>query len=369
MSRPPRAIPATLPCAFTHAEGIAAGVSSERLAGGRVFSRDGLASERELVLAWGRTLPPGWALSHHAAAVALGLPLPGRRPPRLGFIEVPLHATGPRGTRPRRTDADFHLGVLHRDDLVIVEGVLVTRPARTFADLGSHLPLLDLVPLGDVALAQENWTTEQMARYCEPVRRGRVRLATAIPLLNKDAETAQESRTRILMHLAGLPVPEVQVDLYDDDGHFVGRADLYVREYLTMVEHLGRDHFDEEKTPEEYDPARRARAHRAGYEYVELTATSILRKPLVGLGRVAEALRARGWSGVVDHAAVEEALGEARRMPVPWRKPPPPSPAAPLGPRGGKRRSQWALTPADARAPAPRASPRSGAQRNAQNRG
>lgn len=306
-----------------------------------MFCRDGLASERELVLAWARTLPPDWALSHHAAAVALELPLPARRPPAPGFIEVPLHATGPAASRPRRRDADFHVRPLCSDDVVRIDGVLVTRPARTFADLAAHLPLLDLVPLGDVVLAQEDWTCEALAAYCEPVRRGKARLLTAIPLLNKDAETAQESRTRLLMHLAGMPTPEVQVDLYDDDGKFVGRADLYVREFLTMVEHLGRDHFDKRKTPEEYDPSRRSRAHRAGYEYVELTATSILHHPLVGLGRVAEALRARGWTGAVDHAAVEVALAEARRMPVPWRQ----RPAQPL--------SAYSLPPADARRPPP----------------
>lgn len=334
-----------MPCAFTRAEAIAAGVPGERLAGGRVFSRDGLASERELVLAWARTLPPGWALSHHCAAVALRLPLPARRPPRPGFIEVPLHATGPRDTRPRRTDAEFHTGLLSTADVVSVAGVLVTRPARVFAELAQHLPLLDLVPLGDVALARERWSSEQMADYCRQVRRGSVRLDRAIPMLHEKAETAQESRTRVLMLLAGMPVPEPQVKLYDDEGNFVGRADLYVREFATMVEHLGRDHFDEDKTPEEYDPGRRARCHRAGYEYVELTGTAILRKPLVGLGRIAEALRARGWTGAVDYGAVEEALREARRMPVPWRTPPP----APRHPRGGKRSSRWALTPADAR--------------------
>jgi len=38
-----------------------------------------------------------------------------------------------------------------------------------------------------------------------------------------------ETRLRWLLLSAGLPQPEVQVDLRDDDGDFLGRADLYYR--------------------------------------------------------------------------------------------------------------------------------------------
>jgi hypothetical protein len=36
-----------------------------------------------------------------------------------------------------------------------------------------------------------------------------------------------ETRLRWLLIDAGLPIPEVQTDLYNSSGEFIGRADLY----------------------------------------------------------------------------------------------------------------------------------------------
>src|SRR5207244_2095470 len=70
--------------------------------------------------------------------------------------------------------------------------------------------------------------TEQMRKYADSVngRAGASRLRQ-LAQVAAPAESPMETRRRWLLIKAGLPLPEVQVDLYDDAGQFVGRADLF----------------------------------------------------------------------------------------------------------------------------------------------
>ena len=53
-----------------------------------------------------------------------------------------------------------------------------------------------------------------------------------------------ETRLRVLLVLAGLPRPEVQVSIHDDQGRFLGRPDLlYSRQHLA-IEYDGGSHRD-----------------------------------------------------------------------------------------------------------------------------
>lgn len=56
------------------------------------------------------------------------------------------------------------------------------------------------------------------------------------------AESPMETRLRWLLIAARLPRPEVQTDLYDAQGRFVGRADLYYREARLVIEFDGGNH-------------------------------------------------------------------------------------------------------------------------------
>jgi hypothetical protein len=313
MARPLPPLNPALPSAFTRSEAVAAGVRRQRLRGGPVFAKHPGVGERELVLAFGRTLPPGWALSHDAAALVWGLPLPARRPPAGGAIEITLHASGPERNRPRSGGCVFHESGLASCDVVHVAGAAVTAVARTVADLAAGLPLLDLIAVVDSAL-RRGISTAQLAAEQQRLRRGALRYRKALELADGRAETAQESRCRLLIVSAGMPMPIPQQDCFGPEGQLLGRADLLIEEFATVVEHLGRDHFDADRTEPDYDPGRRARFHRAGYEYVELTSASVLRAPMTGVLRVADALRAKGWRGAVDHRALEKLLAEDAQL-------------------------------------------------------
>src|SRR5207247_8135387 len=80
-------------------------------------------------------------------------------------------------------------------------------------------------------------STKHLNRYADAVngRAGASRLRQLAELA-APAESPMETRLRWLLIDAGLPIPEVQTDLYDSSGQFVGRADLYYRQSHLVIE-------------------------------------------------------------------------------------------------------------------------------------
>lgn len=63
-----------------------------------------------------------------------------------------------------------------------------------------------------------------------------------VELVVPNAESAMESRLRILLIEAGLPAPEVQVNLYSANGEFLARADLFYKDAGLVIEYDGGTH-------------------------------------------------------------------------------------------------------------------------------
>lgn len=93
--------------------------------------------------------------------------------------------------------------------------------------------------------------------------------------LAKPAESPMETRLRWLLIQAGLPAPEVQVDLHDKDGGFVGRADLYYPAARLVIEYDGGNH--RERLVE--DNRRQNLVLSAGYRLLRFTAGDIYNRP------------------------------------------------------------------------------------------
>jgi very-short-patch-repair endonuclease len=53
-----------------------------------------------------------------------------------------------------------------------------------------------------------------------------------------------ETRLRMQLVQARLPRPEAQVDLHDESGRFLARADLYYRDLRLAIEYDGQNHKD-----------------------------------------------------------------------------------------------------------------------------
>src|SRR6266851_5505176 len=75
-----------------------------------------------------------------------------------------------------------------------------------------------------------------------PGAAGIARLRRVADLSEPKAESAMETRLRLLLVIAGLPRPEAQVSIRDDQGRFLGRPDLLYRIERLAIEYDGGNH-------------------------------------------------------------------------------------------------------------------------------
>jgi len=95
-----------------------------------------------------------------------------------------------------------------------------------------------------------------------------------------------ETRLRWLLIESGLPAPEVQVDLTDDSGRFVGRADLYYPSARLAIEFDGGNHRD--RLVE--DDRRQNLLISSGYRLLRFTGADVRGRPEVVQAQVRDAL-------------------------------------------------------------------------------
>jgi len=80
---------------------------------------------------------------------------------------------------------------------------------------------------------------------------------------------------RVLLVLAGLPRPEVQVSIQDDEGRFLGRPDLLYRRQHLAIEYDGGNH--RERLVD--DNRRQYGLVGAGYRLLRFTAADVYGTP------------------------------------------------------------------------------------------
>jgi very-short-patch-repair endonuclease len=180
--------------------------------------------------------------------------------------------------------------VVHRSKELekwFAEGLPVTSPVRTVADLGCSLPLVDAVVIIDAALHRRLVKVNQLTSWVAEHKghRGVRRLQRAIELAEPATESPMETRLRLLLVLGGLPKPKVQVRLYDEHRMLIGRPDLYYSQERLAIEYDGATHRDSLAA----DNRRQNRLLDAGYHLLRFTAADVLSAPdsvvsLVGRG-------------------------------------------------------------------------------------
>jgi hypothetical protein len=169
-------------------------------------------------------LPDGAAFSHQTAAQLLGLPIPQRL-----HSSKPLHVTvlGQRGSRKAVT---WHKASIAGH--VMARGLPVTDAERTWLDLGNALTVPEAVAVAD-AILRRGYV--KVLSVPDGIR-GAVCLRCARELADPRSQSPKESILRAELHLAGLPKPEVNLDVYEH-GDWVGRGDLVWCEYRLYVEY------------------------------------------------------------------------------------------------------------------------------------
>ena len=213
--------------------------------------------------------------------------------------ELPLHVSAfGRAALPRAQGVTRHRAQAHMTSVREVDGLRVTSPATTWASMG-HLALPDLIALGDYFCRV--WrpgfgrphpgkpplaTIDQLrAALAAGRRRGGANLRTALGLIREDSWSPREAHVRFELVSHGLPEPELNVDVYDASGRFIGCVDMLYRQERVIVEYHGEVHRSTWATDVERIAALRA----AGWTVIEVTAP-LLRNPDRLVRRVAQAL-------------------------------------------------------------------------------
>lgn len=181
-----------------------------------------------------------------------------------------VETCAPRGQQPTaRAGVDGRTRDLVCSDITVVLEVRVTTPLRTALDLGCILVRRDALAALDAFCRLHGITRRQLEvgarRYRR--RRGVVQLRELIALVDPRAESARESWTRLEIHDAGLPAPEVQWWIVVD-GVQTYRLDLAYPKHRIAVEYDGWE--THEQTPEQiaYDEARRAWLRANGWTVI-----------------------------------------------------------------------------------------------------
>ncbi|WP_101831949.1 type IV toxin-antitoxin system AbiEi family antitoxin domain-containing protein [Frankia canadensis] len=183
--------------------------------------------------------PPPFPLAARARAALVGRPqavVCGVSAARLlGFpaadsdsAEEPVHLMlPPKLTRAQPRGIRLHFTELGADERIELDGIPLTSPARTLADLVLSAPAREAaVAEMDAALRGGLVRDLQGAQESAQGRRGFRTVLRWWPLADGRAESALETRLRLLLTDAGLAPPHLQWPVTDAAGEVVARLDL-----------------------------------------------------------------------------------------------------------------------------------------------
>ena len=185
---------------------------------------------------------------------------------------------------------------LRRADVLDIEGVAVTNPARTAFDVGRHTAsrIRAIQRLDALANATDVKVVDVEALMAaHRSARGMPRLRRRLPLMDGGAESPQETVARLALIDAGLPAPTTQFEVLGQYGEFIARVDMVYDDVKVGIEYDGPQHWT--------DPAVRQRDIDKQFEFAKLDWLIIrvsrdllkFRRPTY-VHRVATALRERG---------------------------------------------------------------------------
>lgn len=228
-----------------------------------------------------------WA-SHSSAARVYDLPIPTSADEHVSVRRA--------GLRRRHRGVRAHVG---RSTVVrVVDGVPVSEPRMLFVEMAETLSLVDLVVLGDAMVRRRLVSPDDLVRFCAEVHhKAAARARRAAAYVRPHVDSPMETRLRMLLVLAGLPEPRVNLTIRDEVGDVVRKYDLSYPEVRVAVEYNGRVHV---LVPGawEADLGRRDAIDESEWRLLPVVSSGIYATPWETLGRVHRVLLARGLPGV-----------------------------------------------------------------------
>jgi len=289
VGRTPRVVPELKDRLFSLDEARALGITPSALRGTtyeRVGSRlyrykDRIADEWGVIDALGRQLPGSAVFIRRTAAWLHGLDLAPLDPAQVA-VPPPLRLASRMGLEVQQANV--------ADEIVRFGSISATSLNRTLLDLCATLTPVEALVAIDMASHASLIDKDALRVYADEAkgRRGVARLRQ-LAALAAPAESPMETRLRWLLIEAGLPPPEVQTDLYDPSGNFLGRADLYYPDARLVIEFDGSNHRDRLVS----DNRRQNSLVRAGYRVLRFTAADLYGRPSAVVAEVAAAIRLR----------------------------------------------------------------------------
>lgn len=158
-------------------------------------------------------------------------------------------------------------------DIMKLNGVSVTKPLRTAADLACRRGRAGALAVLDAFAHRHGITREDLATQAERFRgrRGVTQLRDLIPLIEPLTESTGESWSRLAIHDAGIPRPRPQVWVEVEGARY--RVDLGWRWHRVAVEYFGKEFHDEEHRAA--DLARIEALRRAGWIVIVVEAEDL----------------------------------------------------------------------------------------------
>jgi hypothetical protein len=277
---------------FTRPQALAAGITLSMLRGPKftqlfrgVYVAAGIPFHPEIRIRGALlTHPPGAFASYHSAAELYGLPVPNT-----SQVHVSVFT---KDDRRRRDGIVSHVAPPQK--LRVVRGIEVPVPTQLFIDLAAHLGLVDLVVLGDAMVRRKLATPEELVAACAAWEGRHARAARrAAGYVRAKVDSPMESRLRMLIVLAGLPEPEVNLELRDDFGNLVCKPDLSYPHLKIAIEYDGQQH-REDLEQWNWDVERLDWLDRNKWKVVPVISKSIYRHPDRTLDRIVRTLKERG---------------------------------------------------------------------------
>jgi hypothetical protein len=274
---------------FTRAQALASGVNPESSRFKRLVPGVYVASEvavtpelttRAALLRFG---PDAFA-SHVSAARLRRVPVPA----------IPEEHVTVIRQEDRRRPRGVIAHVNPSPEVVLVRGVRVSSATQMFVELATLLSLVDLVVVGDHLVRTSQVSLAELVRACaRSTERGARAARRAAAYVRERVDSPMETRLRMLIVLAGLPEPEVNLTIRDVDGRPLRRYDLCWRSGRVIVEYDGRHHIERDETWES-DLQRREAIDDDGWRILVVTGRGIYREPERTVDRVWRLLRERG---------------------------------------------------------------------------
>jgi hypothetical protein len=193
-----------------------------------VRCRAALTTQRDDAVVWRRS-----------AAVLHGLPyIPPEWRAETATIEVAAQRDDV--SRGSRRGMQRRICRLDETDVTVIDGMRVTTAPRTLADLARDHSRQFIVALMDAAVQAGHCSVDELHAVLPRLfgLRGVVMARNAVHAVRLGVDSPGETRARLAIADAGLPEPDLRIELWDD-GVLAARGDLGYRRWLFWMEYDG----------------------------------------------------------------------------------------------------------------------------------